>query len=232
MPKHSRRSYAPSNRADTLHNFPAFFLWIIQVKSLQSLRFLHLKFELMPMFQSQLIISLIVSGSRRKWKYKAGALVHVSDLKAAVRTVIRAFLIFIPRTRFGYRWRCWCLNHVLIPFLNAFIHLYSLLNLSMHPIVLIDDTLSFHLSPHQTSEEIKAANKWYYVKCHSRQRIVRDRTDYYMLRTYIGWEAYKIWYTYQVMIYRTKKFNGWKNRVMGNTCCHLGVTHSFCYLRQ
>jgi len=27
----------------------------------------------------------------------------------------------------------------------------------MHPIVLIDDTLSFHLSPHQASEEIKAA---------------------------------------------------------------------------
>ena len=125
-------------------------------------------------------------------------ILHVSDLKAAVRTVIRAFLIFIPRTRFGYRWRCWCLNHVLIPFLNAFIHLYSLLNLSMHPIVLIDDTLSFHLSPHQTSEEIKAANKWYYVKCHSWQRIVRDRTNYYMLRTYI-------WYTYlSIIIYTTK----------------------------
>jgi len=30
-------------------------------------------------------------------------ILHVSDLKAAVRTVIRAFLIFIPRTRFGYR---------------------------------------------------------------------------------------------------------------------------------
>jgi hypothetical protein len=28
------------------------------------------------------------------------------------------------------------------------------------------DTLSFHLSAHQSSEEIEAANKWYYVKCY------------------------------------------------------------------
>jgi len=55
-------------------------------------------------------------------------------------------------------------SHSILKCLHPFV---QLLNLSMHPIVLIDDTLSFHLSPHQTSEEIKAANKWYYVKCHS-----------------------------------------------------------------
>jgi hypothetical protein len=86
--------------------------------------------------------------------------------KQQFRTVIRACLLFIPRTRFVYRWRGWCLNHVLIPFLNAFISFVQIVE-PIHISNCIDNTLSFHLSPHQSSEEIKAANKWYYVKCHS-----------------------------------------------------------------
>lgn len=117
-----------------------------------------MKFELLPMPQSQLIISLIVSRSRHKWKCKGRALVHVSDLKAAVQNGHKSIPSIYSKNKVWIQMEGLMLkscSHSILKCLYSFVQFVESIHVSN-----CIDTLSFHLSPHQSSEEIKSVAIW------------------------------------------------------------------------
>lgn len=125
-PKRCRRSCPSINGADALHNFHALFLWNMNHSSKRSSVIAISSPEIRTHAWASATVDCLLNclcWAVTNGIARVGHLLRFAVSKQPFRTIIRAFLLFIPSTSFK---SC-----------SHSIHLYSLLNLSMYPIVLI-----------------------------------------------------------------------------------------------